>query len=99
MCVRAAPLLVAAVTLASGCGGASAHDQQVVFVQHCGACHAIAQGQLSPVAAAPNLFALHPTAQQVRDAVIHGGPGMPPNLVKDGDLDDVVAYVVRETQR
>lgn len=99
MGVRSAPLLVAAVILASGCGGATPHDQQVVFVQHCGACHAVAQGRLSPVAAAPNLYALHPTAGQIRNAVIHGRQGMPPNLVKGSELDDVVAYVLRVTKR
>jgi mono/diheme cytochrome c family protein len=97
--VRRAPLLVVAVTVASGCGGTTLHDQQAVFVQNCAACHAIARGQLSPVAAAPNLYATHPDAAEIRDAVLHGSPGMPSRLVHGSNLDDVVAYVLRETRR
>jgi mono/diheme cytochrome c family protein len=97
--VRGAPLLVVAVTVASGCGGATLHDQEAVFVQNCGACHAIARGQLSPVPAAPNLYDIHPDAAEIRDAVLHGRPGMPARLVRGSNLDDVVNYVLRETRR
>ena len=61
--------------LTAGCGGAAEHDRQVIFEQNCAACHSIAAGKPSPVAKAPNLYDLHPSATEVRRAVTEGAPG------------------------
>jgi len=98
--MRTAPLAaLATVLVAAGCGSSAARDEHTAFEQNCAACHAIAQGAQSPVAAAPNLYELQPTAGQVRRAVVHGAPGMPRNLVKGDALDQVVDYVVEQTRR
>lgn len=97
--MRTVPLAVAALCLTAGCGGASEHDRQVVFEQNCAACHSIAAGKPSPVAKAPNLYDLQPSATEVRRAVTEGAPGMPRNLVKGDALGEVVQYVEETTAR
>jgi mono/diheme cytochrome c family protein len=99
--VRAAPitaLLVAALAV-TACGTTAKHEPQALFQQRCGTCHAIAQGGLSPVVAAPNLYDLHPTRTQIVNAVAHGRPGMPRRLVTGDDLERVIDYVLQETAR
>jgi mono/diheme cytochrome c family protein len=88
---------VAAVT--GGCGQSAEHERQVVFEQHCAACHAISPGQPSPVAAARNLYAAHPSEALLRSAIEHGTVGMPAHLVKGDDLQRVIDYVLEHTAR
>jgi mono/diheme cytochrome c family protein len=83
----------------SGCGQSAEHQRQVMFEQHCAACHAIAPGQLSPVAAARNLFAAHPSEAALRRAIDLGTTGMPAHLVKKGDEQLVIDYVLEHTKR
>ena len=100
--VRAAPLLLPlALATASACGGGDtpAQHQRYVWVQSCAECHALLPGRHSPDVAAPNLWDVHPTLEQVRRAIIDGRPGMPKGLVGGDDVDRVAAYVVEKTRR
>ena len=97
--MRAAPITALLVFLlaVTACGTSREHKDRVLFQQRCGSCHALAEGQLSPVAAAPNLSQLQPTRAQIVHAVEHGAPGMPRRLVKGDDLEHIVHYVLQET--
>jgi mono/diheme cytochrome c family protein len=91
--------VVVAMLPATACGQSAEHERQVAFVQHCAACHAIAQGQPSPVAAAPNLWDVHPSEEQLRRAIEYGSVGMPAKLVHGGDEGLVIDYVLEQTAR
>jgi mono/diheme cytochrome c family protein len=99
--VRAAavPILLAVMLPAAACGQSAEHQRQVAFVQHCAACHAIAQGQPSPVPAARNLWQVHPSEAQLRRAIEYGAVGMPARLVHGGDEQLVIDYVLEKTAR
>jgi mono/diheme cytochrome c family protein len=99
--VRTAAITVflLAVLPATACGQSAEHQRQVAFVQHCAACHAIAQGQPSPVPAARNLWDMHPSEAQLRRAIEFGAPGMPAKLVHGGDEGLVIDYVLEKTAR
>ncbi len=99
--MRAAPItaLLAAALAMTACGTTAKHEPAALFQQNCGSCHAIAKGDLSPVAAAPNLYDLHPSREQIADAVAHGRPGMPRRLLVGGDLEQAIEYILQETSR
>ena len=99
--MRAAPItVVLAVTLlVTGCGTSRMHQDQVLFQQRCGSCHALGQNQLSPVAAAPNLSELKPTRAQLETAIEKGAPGMPDRLVKGADIQHIIDYILEETSK
>jgi mono/diheme cytochrome c family protein len=99
--VRTAAITVFVVAMlpASACGQSAEHQRQVAFVQHCAACHAIAQGQPSPVPAARNLWDMQPSEGQLRQAIEHGADGMPARLVHGGDEGLVIDYVLEKTAR
>jgi mono/diheme cytochrome c family protein len=100
--VRSAPVAVCVAVLlvsSTGCGQSRFHEDRVLFEQRCAACHAIAPGQRSPVAAAPNLWAAHPTEATLRRAIEGGAPGMPAHLVKHDDLQHIVSFVLEQTRR
>jgi mono/diheme cytochrome c family protein len=92
-------VLVVAMLPATACGQSVEHQRQVAFVQHCAACHAIAQGQPSPVPAAPNLWEVRPSEEQLRRAIEYGSVGMPAKLVHGGDEGLVIDYVLEQTAR
>jgi len=92
-------LFAGLAAILSACGQSAEHQRQVVFEQHCAACHAIAPGQPSPVAAARNLFAVHPSEAALRRAIELGTHGMPAHLVKGDDLQLVIDYVLEHTKR
>jgi mono/diheme cytochrome c family protein len=92
-------LFACAAAVTGGCGQSAEHVRQVVFEQRCAACHAIAPGQPSPVAAARNLYATHPSEAVLRLAIEHGTVGMPAHLVKGSDIQRVIDYVLEHTKR
>ncbi len=96
----AAACVIAGTLLAPACGGSDSQSHDLyLWEQSCAACHALAPGKASPDVAAPNLYDVHPTREQVRRAVIDGRPGMPKGLVGGDNVDEVAAYVVRRTAR
>jgi mono/diheme cytochrome c family protein len=92
--MRAAAALLA-LLVAAGCGGDG--DAAELYTQRCAVCHAIRPGAASPVATAPNLADLRPSAATIRAAVREGRPGMPKELVDDGELERIVAYVAERS--
>ena len=90
---------MAALLPATACGQTAQHQRQVAFVQHCAACHAIDRGQPSPVPAARNLWAVHPSEAELRRAIEYGSAGMPARLVHGGDEGLVIDYVLEKTGR
>ncbi len=99
--MRAAPItaLLVFLLVVTACGTSRLHKDRVLFQQQCGSCHALTQGGLSPVEAAPNLYDLNPTRDQIVNAIQHGAPGMPRDLVKGDDLEHIVNYILQETAR
>ena len=86
--------------LACGCGGGEtlAHHQRYLWTQKCAPCHALAAGADSPDRRAPNLAELRPSARAVRNAVVHGRPGMPRRLLRGRDVYQIATFVARETR-
>ena len=62
------------------------------FSQTCESCHL--DGGNAAGGAGPQLAGAGLTEQQIRDQVVNGGGGMPPNLAQGQDLDNVTAYVL-----
>ena len=67
-----------------------------VFAQHCGVCHMLAASNSVGVTG-PDLDAVHPTADQVKQIVQNGKNGaqgvMPANLATGPQLEAVAQYV------
>jgi cytochrome c551 len=61
------------------------------FSQTCESCHL--DGGNAGGGAGPQLAGAGLTEQQIRDQIVNGGGGMPPNLAQGQDLDNVTAYV------
>ena len=72
---------------------------KIVFTQNpCGTCHTLKDAGATGTVG-PNLDAVKPSPEIIRDRVEHGKGAMPPfPQITGADLDNLVAYIVSATQ-
>ncbi len=102
MRTAAVPATIAALLVASGCGGGSTlSHQRELYMQKCASCHGVSADSPPPDPRADNLLtaAHRPALEQVRRAVIDGRPGMPAGLAGGHDVDLLAEYLSQEASR
>ena len=101
--MRAAPItaLLAAALAMTACGTTAKHEPAgAVPAELRQRAMRSRKGGLSPVAAAPNLYDLHPSREPRSPTPWPtAAPGMPRRLLVGGDLEQAIDYILQETSR